>query len=954
MKLVRDVGIDDENLEKALSEVTKTCNTCAKFRKPTPRPIVALPMADKFNDLVAMDLKSYGGAYFLVMIDHATRFCSAAVIRNKRPATILRGIFMQWVTTFGAPRKILSDNGGEFNNAEMRQFGETFNVKIMCTAAESPWSNGKCERLNAVLGDSVRKIVDDCGCDVDIALAWAVSARNALANSAGFSPNQLVFGFNPIIPTVFSDDPPALEKVSASEIVRENLNSLHQARELFIRAEASDRLRRALRHNVRESDAQDVSNGDEVHYKREGEHEWRGPGTVIGREGKQILVKHGGVYVRAHVCRLTRVPQHDQTQVELHEEGNRNPENQRITRAHSDDEEDEQTSSVNDDATVRDIARSELNSNIVERENLPSTSVNSELEESTTVNEFNGQQFDLARARVGQRLSGIHVDSGELITGTIVSRAGKVTGRNKFCFNIKKDTDNSVAWFDLQKDFNDLQEVPDDVEMLVFFNSEDVKIAKENELRNWEDNNVYEEVEDCGQPAISMRWVVTEKIKNGENVTKARLVARGFEENSLCLRKDSPACARETVRVALAVASSKGWVCHSLDVKAAFLQGDPIERNVFLRPPNEISNGNLWKLNKTVYGLCDAARAWYLRVKGELCKLGMTPSPYDSAIFSWNTDNQLKGLICVYVDDFLWCGTREFEVTVIKKIEDLFLIGSKESGSFKYIGLNIRSIPRNGNMVVDQIQYATTLKPIPISRERMNNKQSQLSDGEKSDYRSLIGQLNWMATQTRPDIAFEVCELSGAFSTATIGDIIKLNKVVNRVVSDCMKIKFPRMEDISDCFLECYSDASFANLPGGGSQGGMIVFLCDQKGAKCPLYWQTRKIRRVVKSTLSAETMALLDCAEAGVFLANVLADITSSAPIAVRCYVDNKSLVESLHSSKYIEDRRLRLDIAVLRDMIDRGELHSVSWVDTASQLADCLTKRGASTQRLRDAIAC
>ena len=44
---------------------------------------------------------------------------------------------------------------------------------------------------------------------------------------------------------------------------------------------------------------------------------------------------------------------------------------------------------------------------------------------------------------------------------------------------------------------------------------------------------------------------------------------------------------------------------------------------------------------------------------------------------------------------------------------------------------------------------------------------------------------------------------------------------------------------------------------------------------------------------------------------------------------------------------------MAVSGDMLDRGELHSVSWAHTASQLADCLTKRSTSTQRLRDAIA-
>ena len=41
-----------------------------------------------------------------------------------------------------------------------------------------------------------------------------------------------------------------------------------------------------------------------VYYKRNDSNVWRGPGVVIGRDGKQVLVKHGGVYIRVNVCRL--------------------------------------------------------------------------------------------------------------------------------------------------------------------------------------------------------------------------------------------------------------------------------------------------------------------------------------------------------------------------------------------------------------------------------------------------------------------------------------------------------------------------------------------------------------------------------------------------------------------------------------------------------------------------
>ena len=88
----------------------------------------------------------------------------------------------------------------------------------------------------------------DCKCDVEVALAWAMSARNALSNNSGFSPNQLVFGYNPAIPSVHDSIPPGFA--------------------------------RALRHNIRSTDLSDIDNGNEVYYKRNKSHEWHGPDTL--------------------------------------------------------------------------------------------------------------------------------------------------------------------------------------------------------------------------------------------------------------------------------------------------------------------------------------------------------------------------------------------------------------------------------------------------------------------------------------------------------------------------------------------------------------------------------------------------------------------------------------------------------------------------------------------------
>ena len=74
------------------------------------------------------------------------------------------------------------DNGGEFNSTEFREFCESLNVKLKTTAAESLWGNGLIEKHNGIIRESVEKVMEDISCSLDVALAWAISAKNALQN----------------------------------------------------------------------------------------------------------------------------------------------------------------------------------------------------------------------------------------------------------------------------------------------------------------------------------------------------------------------------------------------------------------------------------------------------------------------------------------------------------------------------------------------------------------------------------------------------------------------------------------------------------------------------------------------------------------------------------------------------------------------------------------------------
>ena len=95
------------------------------------------PIARDFNESAAMDIKFYHGKPILHLIDHATRYSAASIVRYKDRDVIISKIFEIWISYFELLCQILSDNGGEFANGDFRIMGERLNTRIRNTAAES-------------------------------------------------------------------------------------------------------------------------------------------------------------------------------------------------------------------------------------------------------------------------------------------------------------------------------------------------------------------------------------------------------------------------------------------------------------------------------------------------------------------------------------------------------------------------------------------------------------------------------------------------------------------------------------------------------------------------------------------------------------------------------------------------------------------------------------------------
>lgn len=929
-----------------------------------------------------MDLKFYHGKIILHLIDHVSRLSSGCRLTSKEPKVVVKGIFDSWIKHNGCPVKFLTDNGGEFMNGEFFELCQQMNITVKTTAAESPWSNGMVERHNLILEEMLNKVLDGGVCDFDTALAWCFNAKNSLLNVNGYSPYQIARGKNPRLPSVSWDQPPSFGR-STSEIVRQNMDAIHAAKRAFIEADSSDKIKRALSHNTRTSNGIKFVTGDSVYYKRKDSKEWKGPGSVIGQDGQQILVKHGSYYVRVHPCRLML-------------KNECNSELDKILPENSPPVDVDVNSSSGSSNTIDSLeldSESDSEDGLADNAIASPMSVVTRLEESENLPVPNGSvhAMETSEALVDCMNSETQVDSPILKIGTlidvkslpenewqsmkVISRAGKKSGKYTNSWNVENRSSgirsyvdlDRVDWkFDLVDDHskNDVQnecsvsgdshsedvpEVSRNQEECFLSKvvkdvcEEDISRAKYVELESWRSNNVYEEVVNAKQDCMSVRWVVTPKLVDDKLVCKARLCARGFEEQST-FRKDSPTCSKESIRLLLTVIASKSWTINALDIKSAFLQGNEIDRVIYIKPPVEARTVNVWKLRKCVYGLADAPRQWYIKLRDKLLSLGVSLSKHDDGLFFCRKGTELIGMLSCHVDDIIWGGTAQFKRDVIDEICQTFEISRECSNAFRYLGVNV-SQRSDRSIVIDQSCYVSGLSLIEVSAHMLANKERPLSDKELSTLRSTIGQLNWLSCMTRPDISFEISVASSNVKNATVNDILHVNKVISKVNCFNTRIVFPCL-DLDSLEICGYGDASYNNLKNAGSQGGYLIFLRDKSGKCCPLEWKSNRVKRVVRSALAAEALACADCVETSVLWQNVISEVLGKS-VSSKCHTDSKSLYDNLNSKKYVSDRLLRVDINVIKENINSSNL-SMQWIDTKQNLSDLLTKSGVCSKKL------
>lgn len=523
-----------------------------------------------------------------------------------------------------------------------------------------------------------------------------------------------------------------------------------------------------------------------------------------------------------------------------------------------------------------------------------------------------------------------------------MGRAGKAHSKEwSDSYNVKDLDTGETKWIDLREYKKFQQVVENEEDLLGNFEDEDILSAKLKELDHWKENNVYENVKYGGQKLVTTRWVVTEKDVDGARICKARLVARGFEEQNEELTTDSPTCAPEILKITLAIMKSYGWKCKSLDVKTAYLQGEEIKRTVYLKPPREARTKDIWKLRKAVYGLKDAARVWYNSVINIIRGLGGFKSSLDPTIFYWKSQGKLIGIMCTHVDDFCYGGTHQFEQDIIMELKNKLRVGMEKVQTFRYIGVNIED--NKSCISLDQKEYIRGIKIPDIKRFR---DPRDLNESEQTEYRALVGQLNWVTQQTRPDLGYNVSDRSKYCKKSDTKEMKKLIKIANKAKEQEWEIKLECLNGKLE--IEVFADASFNNVGDGHSQMGYIISVKDKHGHRCPLFWKSRVAKRVAKSTLEAEALGVGEAAEAAIYLKKIWQEITMEQELPILIKTDSRTLERAVKSTSLVLSRRLRIDIAALREMIVEREIESLEWISSKDQVADGLTKEGVNMERI------
>ncbi|GJQ98723.1 putative ribonuclease H-like domain-containing protein [Tanacetum coccineum] len=301
---------------------------------------------------------------------------------------------------------------------------------------------------------------------------------------------------------------------------------------------------------------------------------------------------------------------------------------------------------------------------------------------------------------------------------------------------------------------------------------------------------------------------------------KARLVAQGYtqEEGIDYDEVFAPVARIEAIRLFLAYASFKDFVVYQMDVKSAFLYGK-IEEEVYVCQPPGFEDPDfpdrVYKVEKALYGLHQAPRAWYETLSTYLLDNEFQRGKIDKTLFIKRYKGDIL-LVQVYVDDIIFGSTKKELCNAFEKLmHEKFQMCSIGELIF-FLGLQVQQ--KNDGIFISQDKYVgeflkkfeftkvnTTSTPMETQKPLLKDE-----DGKEVDvymYRSMIGSLMYL-TSSRPDIMFAVCACARYQVNPKVSHLHAVKRIF-RYLKGQPKLGLWYPKD-SPFDLEAYTDSDYA------------------------------------------------------------------------------------------------------------------------------------------------
>lgn len=446
---------------------------------------------------------------------------------------------------------------------------------------------------------------------------------------------------------------------------------------------------------------------------------------------------------------------------------------------------------------------------------------------------------------------------------------------------------------------------------------------------------------------IKNRWVFKVKCKPNGSVDrfKARLVARGFSQVFGIDYKEtfSPVVKYSSIRMILAVSACEKLKLRQFDIKTAFLNGD-LNEDIYMEQPEgfDDSSGRVCLLNRSLYGLKQASRCWNQKFSLFLKKFNLVPSDYDSCVFM-NSNSEHRIILAIYIDDGLIAASSEEDIeSLLNYLQNEFEI---TSGSLDcYLGLEIIQC-KNGDIRIHQNGYAQKIlrkfklencNPISIPADphhSMHAEDHPKAERHAFPYREAVGSLMYLATATRPDIAFAISSASRHLENPQPCHWAAVKRIFRYIKGTAeYGLTFKSLKSLT---LYAYSDADYAgDLETRRSTTGYVFNVGS--GA---ISWCSQRQDTVAQSTTESEYIAASQSLKELIWLKNLLQEIVGSMNIP-KLYIDNQSAIKLIKNPEF-HRRTKHIDVKYhfIRENFEK-HVFEPEYICTDNQLADILTK--------------